>query len=104
VRVAVVYLPDCPNWQEAGLRLRRALDELGQTGTPVSFVPVDAGTDAVAAGFAGSPTFTVDGADLFPAGTAPGALSCRVYHSAAGLAGVPEVTDLVAALRERTGR
>jgi hypothetical protein len=56
-------------------------------------------TDAEAElGFAWSPTFTVDGVDLFDTAAAAGMLACRIYPTAAGLAGVPEVSDLVAAL------
>lgn len=97
-----MYFPGGPNWREAGQRMRRALDEVGHRDTAVIFRLVDAGTTV--AGFAGSPTFTVDGVDLFPASTTPGGLSCRVYLTAAGPAGVPEVAELVAALRERTTR
>lgn len=96
--MAVLYFEGCPNWRAAGQRLRQALDEVGLSDTAVTFQPVDAG--AAANGFAGSPTFIIDGMDLFPTGTQPGGLSCRRYQTAAGLSGVPTVVDLVAALRE----
>jgi hypothetical protein len=51
---------------------------------------------------AGSPTFAVDGVDLFPVQIRTQGLSCRVYLTDAGPAGVPTVADLVAALRDRT--
>lgn len=79
--------------------MRHALDELGHRDAMVRYVAVD--PDTTEGGFVGSPTFTVDGDDLFP-GPVPGAPSCRVYVTAAGLSGVPSVADLVAALRERT--
>jgi hypothetical protein len=104
VRVAVLYFPACPNWQEAGRRVRLALDQLGHTETAVTFVPVDADTQAEVLDFPASPTITVDGADLFPLGPRATGLSCRVYPGAIGMAGVPTVADLVTALRERTGR
>ena len=104
MRVSVLYFAGCPNWRAAGERLREALDQVGLTDTGIELVPVETESAAVGVGFAGSPTFVVDGEDLFgPPATAAG-LTCRVYATSAGLAGVPEVTDMVAALRERTGR
>jgi hypothetical protein len=100
VRVSVLYFTACPNWQEAGRRVRLALDRIGGSST-VTFVPVDTDTQAEALGFPGSPTITVDGVDLFPNGPRATGLNCRVYPTATGMAGVPEVTDLVTALRER---
>lgn len=98
VQVTVWYFAGCPNWRTAGQRLREALDLLGHGDVPISFTPVATDAEAAAGGFAGSPTFTVDGADLFDTATPPGTLACRLYPTPAGLAGVPEVSDLVAAL------
>ncbi|MEV6845186.1 hypothetical protein [Actinoplanes sp. NPDC051411] len=96
----VLYSPDCPNWREAGERLRAAMDLVGFRAREITFVAVSSDADAVATGFAGSPTFTVDGVDLFDAGGEPVGLTCRVYRTEAGaLAGLPDVTALAAALR-----
>jgi hypothetical protein len=78
VQVTVWYFAVCPNWQAAGQRLRQALDELGRSDVPIVFVPVQTDADAAAVGFAGSPTFTVDGADLFDTAAPTGTLTCRV--------------------------
>ena len=94
----MVYFADCPNWRAAGQRLRHALDLIGRPDTEISFVRVETDAEAAGVGFAGSPTFLVDGVDLFGPVVAPGALTCRVYATPGGLAGVPEVADLVAAL------
>jgi hypothetical protein len=104
VQVSVLYFAGCPNWEETGRRLRRALDLLGQAGTPVGFVQVETEAEAAEVDFHGSPTITVDGEDLFPGGGVPGAASCRVYSGFSGLAGVPEAADVVAALAERIDR
>jgi hypothetical protein len=101
VQVTVWYFADCPNWRVAGRRLRQALDELGRAHVPVSFAPVATDAEAAELGFAGSPTFTVDGVDLFDTAAPAGMLACRIYPTPAGLAGVPEVSDLVAALTEK---
>ncbi|SCL29239.1 hypothetical protein [Micromonospora inyonensis] len=97
MQVSVLYFADCPNWRDAGQRLRQALDLVGRPEAEISFVAVETEADAAAVGFAGSPTFTVDGVDLFASAPVCG-LTCRVYATPSGLAGVPEVDDLVAAL------
>lgn len=99
MQVSVSYFADCPNWREAVTRLRQALDQIGHPDATIDFVPVHTDAEAAAVGFAGSPTFTLDGADLFGA-TTPAGLTCRVYPTAGGLAGVPAVAGLIAALRE----
>jgi hypothetical protein len=38
MRLSVLYCADCPNRRAAGLRLRRALDQLGRPDLQVSFV------------------------------------------------------------------
>ncbi len=101
MQVTVWYFAGCPNWRGAGQRLRQALDEVGRADVAISFVPVETDGEAVALGFAGSPTFTVDGADLFDTSAGTGTLACRLYPTSAGLAGVPEVSDLVAALTKK---
>jgi hypothetical protein len=98
VQVTLWYFAGCPNWQVAGQRLRQALDEIGRAHVPINFAPVQTDAEAAELGFAGSPTFTVEGADLFDTATPTGTLVCRIYPTSAGLAGVPEVSGLVAAL------
>jgi hypothetical protein len=51
-QVSVLYFAGCPNWQEAGRRLRSGLAVLGPTGTPASFVPVQGDADTAAVVYA----------------------------------------------------
>jgi hypothetical protein len=99
--VALWHFADCPNWRVAGQRLRQVRDEIGRTDARVRFEPVQSEAGATSVGFAGSPMFTVDGVDLFDAAAPAGALACRVRPTPDGFAGVPEVSDLVAALTEK---
>lgn len=98
MQVSVLYFADCPNWRDAGQRLRQALDRIGRADVEVGFVAVETEADAASVGFAGSPTFTLDGVDLFAPAPAAVGLTCRMYATPGGLSGVPEVADLVAAL------
>jgi hypothetical protein len=101
VQVTLWYFAGCPNWQLADRRLRDALREIHQADADVRLVAVETDAEAAASGFAGSPTFTVDGVDLFDDPTLAGALTCRVYRTVQGLSGVPETADLAAALLEK---
>jgi hypothetical protein len=101
VQVTLCYFADCPNRRVARQRLGQALDAIGDPDTQVRLASVDSEAQAASVGFAGSPTFTVDGVDLFDTAAPAGALACRIYPTSGGLAGVPEVSDLIAALTEK---
>ena len=101
MQVTLWYFADCSSWRLAEQRVRQALAQVGRTEADLSLVAVETEAEAAAVGFGGSPTFTVDGVDLFDAEAPAGALVCRLYPTPAGLAGVPEVADLVAALTEK---
>ena len=66
MKVQVVHIEACPNWQEAGVRTRQALDALGLVETSVEYLQLRTEADVAAVAFAGSPTILVDGEDLFP--------------------------------------
>ena len=59
---------------------------------------IDSDEQPRARGFAGSPTFLVDGTDPFASGGAPIGMTCRIYSTEAGPAGVPDLGRLRAAL------
>lgn len=99
--VRLWYFADCPNWSLAERRLRQALDSIGRGDVVPRLVRVETETEAAAVGFAGSPTFTVAGVDLFDSAAPAGTLACRVYRTPSGLSGVPEVTDLITALTKK---
>lgn len=101
MKVQVLHIDECPNWEEAGRRTRQALDTVGLADVSVEYVLIRSEREAVDAGFAGSPTITVDGQDLFPSEGQTTDLACRVYLTDTGLAGAPTRTQLEGALRER---
>jgi len=101
VHVTLWYFADCPNVRLAEQRLRQALAQLARTDANLSLVAVKTEAEAAAVNFGGSPTFTVDGVDLFDAEAPAGAMVCRMYRTPAGLAGTPAVADLVTALTEK---
>ena len=98
MRVEVLHIEECPSWREAGARLEVALAEAGMD-APVEYRLLETSADLVGTAFAGSPTIVVDGADLFPVAEPVQELACRVYVTPAGLRGMPDTGQLVAALR-----
>lgn len=94
--VTLLYSEGCPSWRLADERLTRVADELGFTITRRAVATAE---QAQAEGFRGSPTVLVDGRDAFAADEdEPAGLSCRVYETPDGLAGVPTVEQLRTAL------
>ncbi|WP_136708043.1 hypothetical protein [Agromyces sp. H66] len=101
MKVQVLHIDECTNWEETRARMRQALDGIGFADVPVDCVLIRTERDAVRSGFAGSPTIAVDGEDLFPSDGRSTDLACRVYLTETGLAGAPTRTQLERALRER---
>jgi hypothetical protein len=98
MRIQILHIPDCPNWREAGDRVREALDLVGLVAGDVSFQELKTSAEAEKVAFSGSPTILVDGTDLFPSDGATTDLACRVYVSDGRLAGLPSTQDISSAL------
>lgn len=98
MRIELLHIADCPNWAETGRRLRLALAATGHDEVPIDYRLLETPEEAAAVPFAGSPTITVDGTDLFPVAARIDDLACRVYSTPAGLAGLPTVEQLTDAL------
>lgn len=98
MRIEVLHIDECENWELAGDRVREALNRLGDSSTPVAFRRLQTAEDAASVAFAGSPTITVDGEDLFPNGAQTTELACRIYFTPSGVARLPTVDQLVEAI------
>lgn len=99
VTVELLVVPDCPHQALAAGRLRQALDDAELGGVGFTTRVVTSAAEAQRVEFTGSPTILVDGRDPFAIpGAVPG-LSCRLYPTAEGLAGAPDVDQLRAALQ-----
>jgi hypothetical protein len=101
VRVELLVIGACPNEAPAAALLREALDIAGLRDVPVETVLVATDADAARLSFAGSPSFRVDGRDLFDG--EPSGLACRVYPGPDGQRGVPDLTALLHALQATSG-
>ena len=96
--VELLLVADCPHAAAAAALLRQALDDLGLRDLAYRTTTSHHRRQAAERGFAGSPSFHVDGTDLFPLPGNPTALACRLYPTASGRAGVPDLADLRSAL------
>ncbi len=94
MRVEILHIGDCPNWEEAGRRVRTALGEAGVQGAELDFRLLASPEDAAQVAFSGSPAILIDGVDAFPGGARTTDLACRVYYTENGLAGLPTTEQL----------
>ena len=103
MKVQLVRIADCPNSSVAFYRLTSALSTLGHEEVPVDDILVETPDQIPAAGYSGSPTILVDDRDLFPTDERTDQLSCRLYATPDGPAGVPTGAQIEDALRSRLG-
>lgn len=98
--IELLTIQDCPHGTAARELFSRALELEGTDPALIAVKEIMTDEEATASCFHGSPTFTVDGIDLFPS-TAEPAMTCRVYRTAGGLSGVPSLESLRQAIRAR---
>lgn len=92
-------IQDCPNSELAAGLYRRVLEAAGGDGRDLKIRELASTEEAIALNFHGSPTFTVAGQDLYASDAEP-ALSCRIYPTSTGLAGLPAFEDLLRRVSE----
>jgi hypothetical protein len=99
--IELLWWEGCPSTDRTLSELREALTELELAGAQVRTTEIRTDGDADAAGFLGSPTILIDGADLVPAGPDDAVgLSCRIYRRRDGrISPIPDPDDLRDALR-----
>jgi glutaredoxin len=99
--VTVLGVPDCPHATPAAHLLAEVLAKEGYGHLTVGVEVIEDHEHAQAHGFIGSPSFFLDGIDLFAVDGAPAAVACRTYATASGLSSLPDRTTLGAAVRTR---
>mgnify|MGYP001374622125 FL=1 len=93
MKIQLLYFDDCPSWQDGLKNLETILQELNIE-TSIEIIKVLDDEDASRLKFLGSPSFLVDGRDLWHEERESYSLSCRVYSTPAGIRGVPTVAML----------
>ena len=87
VKLTLLYFEGCPHWADADNLLAEIAEERGNVVVERRIVETPA--LAVEEQLRGSPTILVDGLDPHTDPDAPGGLSCRIFQTPAGPAGVP---------------
>ena len=85
MKIEILYVPGCPNYQPAVERIQGVLASESVLGE-IHGVPVSTESQAKAFRFLGSPTIRINGEDVEPNHTNAPGLACRLY---ANLSGVP---------------
>jgi hypothetical protein len=100
VNIEILHIDDCPNWEEAGRRVRAALDASNIRDAGITYRLLPTREEAAQVPFAGSPTILLDGVEAFPTDGRTSDLACRIYRTPTGYAGVPTLDQLVEALTQ----
>lgn len=101
MKIEILHIEECPNWFEAGQRVRAALERAELPAVTIDYRLLSSSEEAAQVPFAGSPTILVDGVDAFPTDGQIVDLACRVYRTDSGFAGSPTVDQLVQVFRGR---
>lgn len=100
MKIQLFYFDDCPSWQDGLKNLETALRELN-IDTSIEIIKVLDDENAAHLRFLGSPSFLVDGRDLWHEARENYSLSCRVYSTPAGIRGIPTVAMLKEKLSQK---
>jgi hypothetical protein len=98
MQINLYYFDGCSSWEDALENLKAALAAEGQEAV-INLVDVQDETVATRLKFLGSPSFRVNGVDLWPEERQRYHLSCRVYATPQGMLGAPTVEMLREKLR-----
>jgi hypothetical protein len=102
VKIELLYCDGCPSWQTGLEKLRSAI-KLEQGDDPVELVKVEDNSDAARQKFLGSPSFRINGQELWPEERESYSLSCRIYTTPDGMKGWPSVEMLQEKLKAAKG-
>jgi hypothetical protein len=93
MKIELLHIDDCPSWQEGLKNLKTALEAEGLE-ADIRVVHVQDDVEAARLKFIGSPSFCLDGEDLWPEERKRYNLNCRIYATPQGLKGCPTVDML----------
>ncbi|HEX9117638.1 MAG TPA: thioredoxin family protein [Anaerolineae bacterium] len=103
MKIDLLYFEGCPSWETGKANLETALQAEGLT-WPVEMVEVVDDGDAERHKFLGSPSFQVDGEDLWPLPRQDYDMSCRLYVTPEGRRGWPTVEMFREKLQRLAGK
>ena len=98
MQIDLLYFDDCPSWQSGLENMMAALEAEGLD-AKIRMVNVTNEDEAAHLKFLGSPSFQVNGMDLWNEERESYNLSCRVYPTPQGMKGAPTIEMLREKLR-----
>ena len=102
MKIELLYFDGCPSWRSGLQNLHSALKANGLDAS-VELVQVMDNDNAARKKFIGSPSFRINGVDLWDEEREVYSMSCRVYATPEGIKGSPSVSMLREALHRCTG-
>ncbi len=93
MKIELLYFEGCPSWKTGFENLQIALQNIGFPNS-IELIQVSGDEDAKREKFLGSPSFRVDGVDLWEEKRDSYSLSCRVYPTPEGMKGSPTILML----------
>jgi hypothetical protein len=84
MRIEVLYVPGCPNYEPAVERLEAVLESQSLQ-AEIRSVPINSEGQAKALLFPGSPTIRIDGQDVEQHERTTPSLACRLYANRSGV-------------------
>jgi hypothetical protein len=84
MRIEVLYVPGCPNYEPAVESLQAVLESQSLQ-AEIRSVPISSEDQAKALLFPGSPTIRIDGKDVEQHETGAPSLACRLYANRSGI-------------------
>ena len=102
MKIELLYFDACPSWENGLKNLEVALQEEGLSAS-VEMIKVTDDDDVARLKFLGSPSFRVDGHDLWPEEREVYSLSCRVFPTREGIKGFPTSAMLRELLKQFKG-
>ena len=93
MKIDLLYFDGCPSWKAGLENLKAALAAEG-IDADICLVKVEDNAEAERLHFLGSPSFQINGKDLWPEDRTTYGMSCRVYFTPQGMRGAPTVEML----------
>jgi hypothetical protein len=93
MKIELLYFDGCPFWQK-GLENIKAVLSTEKIDEEIDLIRIDNDETAIKEKFLGSPSFRIDGQDLWPEERQEYHLGCRLYITEDGLRGLPSMAML----------
>lgn len=99
MKIELLYFADCPSWK-LGLENLKAALTAEKVDENIELIQVETDEKATTEKFLGSPSFRINGQDLWPEDRSAYHLGCRIYKTDNGMRGVPTIEMLRDKIRQ----